>query len=176
MPLPTGPSAVRLTASSVNTMSFTGHLFIIRVNVQKPRSARNNVSRNVQKRTTTGAPVQEITKRSPADRPGERPWRPPLSIRTPARRQDLLAKCCPSLVDHLLRSVCVARPWRWRQSAPHAAGPTSGLCTKQGLGSWPDSASPRFLREPAPTATAPLQGWLSDLAPSLLTSSPLKGV
>jgi hypothetical protein len=39
-----------------------------------------------------------------------------------------------------------------------------------------DSASPRFLSEPAPTATAPLQGWLSDLAPSLLTSSPLEGV
>jgi hypothetical protein len=60
-------------AKLLDMTSVTGHLFIIRVNVQKRWRARNNVSRNVQKRTTTGAAVQEITRRRCGRRRHPRP-------------------------------------------------------------------------------------------------------
>jgi hypothetical protein len=66
-------------------MSVKGHLFIIRVNVQKRWRARNNVSRNVQKRTTTGAAVQEITRHWCGRR---RPPRPQAAEARGGRRGD----------------------------------------------------------------------------------------
>jgi hypothetical protein len=120
-------------AKLLDMTSVTGHLFIIRVNVQKRWRARNNVSRNVQKRTTTGAAVQEITRHwcwwttsskttsPPNARRSSRRWRYPCRkdrrrYLEPTARQMIFSPSAmksvarlPEVIDAALRSSCRGR-------------------------------------------------------------------